>query len=63
MSVLASAIILIGGDENFDALPTVRDDNLWSDIKVACGLNLFQLSALKNARCVGKCSIVDCVVF
>ena len=57
MSILASALVLIWGDENFDALPTVRDDDLWREIKDVCGLNIFQLSALKNARCVGKCSI------
>jgi len=54
MSVLAAALQKIGGQDDFDALPSVREDLLWVEVQKQCELNVFELSALKNERCVGK---------
>jgi len=51
MSVLAAALQKIGGQDDFDALPSVREDLLWVEVQKQCELNVFELSALKNERC------------
>lgn len=38
-------------DARFQDLPAVRNDPLWNDILTTIGLDLFELGALKNARC------------
>jgi hypothetical protein len=54
MSVLAKAVEKIGGHDNFIALPAVREDVIWVEVQKEFGLNVFELSALKNERCIGK---------
>jgi len=36
---------------NFRSLPARNDDPLWSDIRTEYNLDVFELGALKNARC------------
>ncbi len=56
MSSLQSALEKVGissvEDPNFLDLPAVREDNLWDRIRNEYNLTLFELSALKNCRCV-----------
>ena len=54
MSVLQSALQKIGGQENFNADPLKEESDLWVRIQSDSRLNVFELSALKNERCVGK---------